>query len=262
MRVANGVDEVWRGARPGQRLLEHAGVFRARELIERVLDLGPSLTVGQRLGEVDEHFAVQSELANARVLDHQLCLPERERGLGLRAQRDHRRRGLSPREERYGVGRGLQVDVDLGAFDRQPAMVRIDAPPRTAVLPREGLARESGGAGESEIEHRDHPLPRPGIRDPAPDVEPGRAPGRTPAVAALDWHELAADRVGIEDRFASHLHCAQLNRCVLRRVGASGNLTGAQASGPDHKSSRQLVMPALVSRIDRNPDHTDEADDE
>src|SRR5229473_954527 len=89
------------------------------------------------------------------------------------------------------IGRGLEIEIDLIAIDRQPAVIGIDPAPGFAVLPGQRLAGESGRPVEPKIEARNHPLPGAMLRHSAPNAKPRGAPRRAPRIANVDRRELS-----------------------------------------------------------------------
>src|SRR5467141_5313077 len=117
---------------------------------------------------------------------------------------------LFPYTTLFRSWRGLEIEIDLIAIDRQPAVIGIDPAPGLAVFPGQGLAGESGRPVEAEVEACDHALPCAVLRHLAPNAKPGRAPGRTPRIANVDRRERSSNGVGVADGLAAHAECGQL----------------------------------------------------
>src|SRR5439155_19460945 len=82
----------------------------------------------------------------------QLELVQDEHRIRRLAELDHRHRRLHAGQRGQWVGSGLEIEVDLRTIYGQKVVVRVDAPPRLAVLPGQRLAREAGGQVPAQVD--------------------------------------------------------------------------------------------------------------
>ena len=163
----------------------------------------------------DRADGVRAEINPHAVCDwrlprHQLELVQDEQRIRRLAQLDHRHRRLGPGQGGQRVGRSLEIEVDLRSVDGQQVVVRVDAAPGLAVLPRQSLAGEAGGQVPAEVDSDRGAPSAPVVRNPPAHMKPGGAPRRSPRVTDPKRFELALDGLGVRDRLAAHEQRGQL----------------------------------------------------